>query len=79
MDISKLNEHIKNYLENDKTQRAIMLTAPWGYGKSYYLKNRLCKFLKENELKCVIVSLYGIKSLKEINKQIFIEMKLHRL
>ena len=34
MDTKELNEYIKNYLDNDKTQRAIMLTAPWGSGKS---------------------------------------------
>ena len=76
MNTKELNEYIKNYLEHDKTQRAIMLTAPWGYGKSYYIKNQLCDFLHENNLKYAIVSLYGINSLKEINKQLFLEIRL---
>ena len=44
----KLNEYILNYLENDKTKRAIMLTAPWGAGKSYYIQYRLKPFLETN-------------------------------
>lgn len=76
MNTKELNEYIKNYLKHDKTQRAIMLTAPWGYGKSYYIKNQLCDFLHENKLKYAIVSLYGIDSIKEINKQLFLEIRL---
>ena len=44
----ELNEYILNYLENDKTKRAIMLTAPWGAGKSYYIQYRLKPFLETN-------------------------------
>ena len=43
---AELNEYIKHYIENDKTNSAIMLTAPWGTGKSYYIKNRLIPFLE---------------------------------
>ena len=50
MDTNELNIYINNYLENDKTQRAIMLTAPWGSGKSYYIKHSLCPFLIDNKL-----------------------------
>lgn len=78
MNTTELNEYIKNYLKNDKTQRAIMITAPWGSGKSYYIKNNLCAFLRENILDYAIVSLYGIRSLKEINKELFLEIKLQK-
>ena len=43
---AELNEYIKHYIENDKTNSAIMLTAPCGTGKSYYIKNRLIPFLE---------------------------------
>ena len=78
MNTNELNTYIKNYLEHDKTQRAIMITAPWGFGKSYYIKNDLCKFLHDNKLDFAIVSLYGIESLKEINKELFLEIKLRK-
>lgn len=37
MDFEQLNNTIKNYLDNDKTNSAIMLTGEWGSGKSYYI------------------------------------------
>lgn len=78
MDTKELNEHIKNYLLNDKTQRAIMLTAPWGSGKSYYIKNSLCPFLLENELDYAVVSLYGLDEIKDINKSLYVELRLKK-
>ena len=38
------NLYIENYLANDKTKSAIMLTAPWGMGKSYYIQNSLIAY-----------------------------------
>ena len=84
MNISDLNYHIKNYLENDKTNTAIMLTGAWGVGKSYYIKNELIPYLdlsrdlgvgENDSSRCVTVSLYGITELKDISKSIFLEMR----
>lgn len=79
MNTEGLNEYIKNYLTNDKTQRAIMMTAPWGSGKSHYIKNELGNFLQENKLNYVIVSLYGIQSLKDVSKELFLEIKFQKV
>lgn len=79
MDTKELNKYIKNYLENDKTQRAIMITAPWGSGKSYYIKNNLCAFLRENNLDYSIVSLYGISDLKDVSKNLYLEIRANAL
>ena len=80
MSINELNEYIKHYMEKDKTQSAIMLSAPWGTGKSYYIKNSLVPFLKEKcDKQCVIVSLYGLNDIKEISKNIFLECKLKKI
>lgn len=76
MSNDELNRFIENYLVNDKSQRALMLTAPWGTGKSYYIKNSLCPFLHKNKLHYAVVSLYGIQDLKEVNKELFLEIKL---
>ena len=56
MTTNEYNSYIKNYLENDKTQSAIMLTAPWGTGKSYYIRNDLSRFLEENKLSYALIS-----------------------
>ena len=39
-----LNPYILHYLTEDKTKSAIMLTAPWGSGKSFYIQNELKPF-----------------------------------
>lgn len=78
MNHEQLNEYIKHYLEEDKTKSAIMLTGPWGSGKSYYIQNELTSFLNKNcDNRCVIVSLYGLKTLSEVNKSLYFEMRLN--
>ena len=75
MSYDDLNSFIENYLKNDKSQRALMLTAPWGTGKSYYIKNSLCPFLHNNKLNYAVVSLYGMTSIKDISKNIYLEIR----
>lgn len=75
MTCNELNIFIKNYIINDKTDTAIMLTASWGFGKSYYVQNILTPFLENNNYKCVIISVYGLKSVQEISKQIYISLR----
>ena len=76
----KLNHYIKHYIEKDKTGRAIMLTGSWGISKSYYIKNELMPFLTENGgHQCIVVSLYGLSSLSEISKAIYLEARVKKL
>ncbi|MBQ7955521.1 MAG: hypothetical protein IJ282_07190 [Lachnospiraceae bacterium] len=71
------NLYIENYLKNDKTQSAIMLIAPWGMGKSYYIQNSLIPHLEQTSNKrCVVVSLYGLNDTKEISKAIYFETRI---
>ena len=68
--------YVKRYIEKDKTKSAIMLTAPWGKGKSYFVQNELIPYLEENgNYQSVVVSLYGVGSLAEISKSIYFEVK----
>ena len=70
------NLYIENYLKNDKTKSAIMLTARWGMGKSYYIQNSLIPYLEQTaDKKCVVVSLYGLNDTKEISKAIYFETR----
>lgn len=76
METNELNKFIKHYLEDDNTHSAIMLTAPWGTGKSYYLQNDLIPSIDtEEQKKCIVVSLYGLKELQEISKSIYLEVR----
>ena len=78
----ELNQYIKHYIEKDKTGRAVMLTGDWGVGKSYYVKNTLIPFLakpENGEHKCIVVSLYGVSSLSEVSKAIYMETRVKKL
>lgn len=80
MNTNELTEYIKNYLENDRTRSAIMLTGAWGCGKSYYIQNDLVPALTDKEEnRCVVVSLYGIKSLEALSKSIYLEVRAKAL
>ncbi|MCR5600128.1 MAG: KAP family NTPase [Ruminococcus sp.] len=70
-----IDEFIKNYVEEDKSGRAIMLTSGWGTGKSYYIKHELKDYLESHGYKCVIVSLYGLTDISEISKAIYVELR----
>lgn len=78
MTYEELNKYMKNYVEKDITGRVIMLTSAWGSGKSYYVKNILKKYLESDEggkHDCVIVSLYGITSIADISKAIYVDLR----
>ncbi|MCR4794901.1 MAG: KAP family NTPase [Ruminococcus sp.] len=74
MTYDELNSFLLNYLKNDITGRAIMLSGEWGSGKSHYVKNELKPYLVKKNKKCVIVSLYGLSDTTEISKAIFLEL-----
>lgn len=78
MTYDELNTFIKHYIEQDKTGRAIMLTGPWGIGKSHYIKNTLLPYLSDSENgahRCIVVSLYGLSSLSEVSRAIYLEAR----
>lgn len=82
MTYQELNQYILHYITEDKTKSAIMLTAPWGTGKSYYIQNELKPFLEKEEngkIKCLTVSLYGLKSLFEVSKVLYLESRIRFL
>lgn len=75
----ELTNYIQNYLENDKTRSAIMLTGAWGSGKSYYIQNTLVKELNACKCDVVCVSLYGLKTIQDINKNIYLELRAKKI
>lgn len=77
MGTKELTNYIKNYLEHDITNRAIMLSAPWGTGKTFYIQNSLIQELTHK--KSVYISLYGIQSIKELNKSLYLEIMFNKL
>ena len=75
MNEKEISEYLINYIKKDKTRSAVMLTGPWGSGKSYYIQNQLVHELENNNKDIVCVSLYGLKNLAELNKSIYLEIR----
>ena len=77
---AELSEYIRHYLEKDRSKSSIMLTGEWGIGKSYYIQNELVPFLLHDvKYGCVVVSLYGLKTVSEISKSIYLELRIKPL
>lgn len=82
MDFDSLNNFISDYLINDKTKSAIMISSPWGTGKSYYIRESLVCFISEHKdkeiknYKTIIISLYGIDSIADLSRAIYMEVRL---
>lgn len=79
MDKVQLTNYIFNYLENDKTNTAIMLTGAWGSGKSYYIKNELKEELEKKGKSYVLISLYGINTIEDISKALYLEIRAKKI
>lgn len=79
--MKQLDDIIDYYLKNDSNY-AIMITGEWGIGKTYYFKNKLTKQITETptfknakkKYKPIIVSLFGLSSIEEIQTEIFLSL-----
>lgn len=77
--MEELIECICDYVRKPYTDYAIMLNGEWGSGKTYFWNNKLrsrLETIKNNagkNYKTIYMSLYGINSLEEISKKIYIE------
>lgn len=67
-----LVDGILNYLKIESSG-ALMVTGPWGCGKSYFFEHSLFDKLKEENFKPLRVSLFGLSSLSDLSKNIICE------
>lgn len=68
---------IKNYIEDTVYPYALMITGEWGSGKTYFIKNNVISELENyQQKKIVYISLYGLNSIEEINKLVFMNIIL---
>lgn len=77
------------YVDEDLYSYAVMIDGEWGCGKTYFIKERLCSELEEHEKskeqkegykrkRVIYLSLYGVKSIEEVSKQILMESYLSK-
>ncbi|RGZ77521.1 hypothetical protein DW971_09585, partial [Veillonella parvula] len=65
--MDSISEKVLRYISDQSKNQALLLSGPWGMGKTYYIKKTLQKVLESEELyknyKTIYVSLYGVASL----------------
>ena len=77
--MKELIESIEEYIRKPYTDYAVMINGEWGSGKTHFWNNKLRKRLEviKNKAgkayKTIYISLYGINSIEEISKKIFLE------
>lgn len=59
--IVMLNEHIRNYIDNDLSELALEINSPWGSGKTYSV-NQYIKNDEEDKNTWVSVSVNGVQA-----------------
>lgn len=70
----ELTEAITDYLQDIETEYAIMISGKWGCGKTYFWNKNIVPKLKEKGVKNIYISLYGVKTIDEIEQKILYEL-----
>jgi predicted RNase H-related nuclease YkuK (DUF458 family) len=66
----ELTKAVTDYLQDNETEYAIMINGKWGCGKTYFWNNNIVPELKEKGIKIIYISLYGVKTIDEIEQKI---------
>lgn len=76
---SDTETYLDYYIDGaNATDYAVMINAPWGAGKTYFIKEYIKKKSAQNKdlknsRKYLLISLYGARSSAEISRQIFVQ------
>ncbi|MEL6987313.1 MAG: P-loop NTPase fold protein [Bacteroidota bacterium] len=70
----ELTEAIKDYLQDIETEYAIMIDGKWGCGKTYFWNKNIVPMLEEKDFKNIHISLYGVKSVDEIEQKLLYKL-----
>ncbi|MEL6581173.1 MAG: P-loop NTPase fold protein [Cyanobacteria bacterium J06621_12] len=74
LDPQQLQTAIISYVEDKEAEYAVAIAGEWGSGKTYFLKTKLIPTLKEKNKRVIYISLYGVKSVDEIEQKVFCEL-----
>ena len=80
--MNEVLQTVLDYVKAPQTDYALLITGPWGCGKTYFWKNVIEPKLKH--LKCdggpcrpLYASLYGCEATKEVDTQLFLASHPH--
>ncbi|WP_195972421.1 P-loop NTPase fold protein [Clostridium thermobutyricum] len=63
---------INDYVEEECVGGAILIDGEWGTGKTYFIENKVIKELQDKGQKVIYISLYGMTSILDIEKELLI-------
>lgn len=72
----ELLSEIKYYVGNKFYNYAVMIDGAWGSGKTHFVKQVLLPELRKETKPSIYISLYGVRNIGELSKQIYIEFLL---
>lgn len=83
---NEIESVIEEYLKNPRAEYAVMIDGNWGSGKTYFLTHSLLQIVenidmgKNRRRKYAYVTLYGVKSIDEVSREIVFQYfgKKHR-
>lgn len=65
-----VKSEILDYINCNETTGALLLTGPWGCGKSFLVKQIAQDLNKEKKAAVTVISLFGLESIAAINKRV---------
>lgn len=65
-----IKAEILDYINCNETTGALLLTGPWGCGKSYLMKQIAKELNDERKAAIAVISLFGLDSISAINKRV---------
>ena len=68
----KIIDIINDYVEEECVGGAILIDGEWGTGKTYFIENKVIKKLEDKGQKVIYISLYGMTSILDIEKELLI-------
>jgi len=74
MNIKQLENEIRHYLSTEFTSQALFVNGKWGTGKTYFFKKTLEEKLSDTIENYLLISLYGLKDIEEIDKFLFVNL-----
>jgi type II secretory pathway predicted ATPase ExeA len=71
MEREEIKQAIINYFDNKSTDYAVMISGDWGSGKTYFLRNDIFSYLRDEYFRPIYISLIGLRDEDKLEKKIF--------
>lgn len=81
MGTQQIFDVVENYLVNQKSNNALLITGEWGTGKTFFMKNQIKPKIQELAFDVLYISVNGINTIEQLKRTILstaIEEKLKK-